>query len=323
MTFIEYLAAVKPMVDLRIDDLLCADLHDSPHLLEQLIRGKRLRAGVLIFTYQAFSDEIEIPEQVLDLAVAIELAHGVSLIIDDMIDEDETRRGVIAHHLSKGHKRAMLDSVGLLSMPYDLAVLSGPEYVHSLAKTQRSMVKGVIREMFKGESLPATALYDAIITKKTGDLFALAAYWGTPKCWNTGHCMSNEQWALSLKTMTEWGLHVGKAMQAADDIADLKAVIEGRKKGQLGTEALLLRCLTTDRLAHELIADVKAGSLHLGKARELWNSAGVQKSLHVKLDEEIDAASITIAHCPDLWDKLKQQFYPIAREIADIMLKEE
>jgi geranylgeranyl pyrophosphate synthase len=320
MTFTEYLTAIKPMVDLRIQEVLTSYKYDEK-TINLLVKGKRLRAALLLFTYQELADSIDIPDKVLDLAVAIEIAHGVSLIIDDMIDDDETRRGVIAHHISKGHKRAMLDSVGLLSLPYDLCAGSGNVYVHSLAKTQRSMVKGVLREMFTVESLPATKLYDAIITKKTGELFSLAAYWGSLTNWQSTYCISNEQWAAFCNQFQIWGLHVGKAMQAADDIADLLAVMEGRKPGS-GTEALLLRCLTTDRLARELLADIKEKRLHPSKARQLWKKWGDRATLFERMRAEIDGANLAIVGCADLPNSVKDNFYPVAGEITEIMLKE-
>lgn len=336
--FMHHLARIKPLVDARISDLVGEAL-DDPNLITILTRGKRLRAGVLTMLYEHLCPFKS--EQVIDLAVAIELAHAASLILDDMLDEDETRRGVPAHHITTGQKRAMLDTVGVLSMPYALASVYGKGYVSSLAKTQQSMVKGVISEMLKEPALPASKLYDAIITQKTGKLFSLAAlwaYWASVidlKYHKETHLMPNDtivRWWVPDKDLTydpvtwenceKWGLHVGKAMQAADDIADLKAVMTGKKKGHLGTEAILLRCLTADQLARDLVSDVKHGKLDISRARELWNSEGVQKALHVKLIQEIDEANVCILKIEELSPLMKQYLYPVARDIACIMLNE-
>lgn len=59
--------------------------------------GKRLRGGVLCWTYEAFSGR-KPGRAVFDAGAALELTHGALLIHDDIMDEDETRRGRPSMH---------------------------------------------------------------------------------------------------------------------------------------------------------------------------------------------------------------------------------
>src|SRR5512137_2665939 len=175
-TFPEYLDQIKPLVDEKICEVARGKLKDE-YLVQMLARGKRLRAGLLSLVFESTCSKKF--TETLDLACAVELAHSASLIIDDMLDEDELRRGMPTVHVTEGQKRAMLDTVGILSLPYDLVVPYGERYVQSLADTQRGMVTGVLKELLQTmPDLPASKLYDTIILQKTGKPFGLAASWG-------------------------------------------------------------------------------------------------------------------------------------------------
>lgn len=311
-----FLSSVKPRVDARIEEIAWRKLKDEK-LVQLLVRGKRLRAGLLMLVNEAVWKGKRNPA--LDLACAIELAHSASLIIDDMLDEDEVRRGLPTMHMTEGHKRAMLDTVGILSLPYDLVVPFGDYYVQSLADTQRGMVTGVLKELLQTRpQLPASKLYDTIIVQKTGKPFGLASTWGYAAGMNGNKEVSHE----ARRQWREYGTHVGKAMQIADDIADLKSVILEEKRSGFGSELLLLRCVTAERLAKELFSDIRKLDLHIEKARELWSSNGAQKSLARKLDGEISAAEhcINRAHIPET--HLRELLLGAPREIAQMMLEE-
>jgi geranylgeranyl diphosphate synthase type II len=281
-----------------------------------LMGGKRLRAGILCLVYEATSGKSI--ERVLDLACAIELAHSASLIIDDMLDEDEERRGAPTIHLTEGHKRAMLDTVGVLSLPYDLAVPFGEDYVQSLAETQRGMVTGVLKELFHRPDLPASMIYDLIIGQKTGRAFGLASSWG----YIAGLNGSRPGGTSALGDWREYGTRVGKAMQIADDIADLRLVMSSNKRSGLGSEILLFRCVTAESLAQELFSDIRKLDLHIEKARDLWSSEGAQRSLRRRLDTEIVTAERLLRELMPASNPLSELLLLAPSEIADIMLGE-
>lgn len=313
--FRDYLSVVKPLIDSRVEAVASGKLKDEK-LVEMLTGGKRLRGGLLALVFEATSGRDV--EEILDLACAVELAHSASLIIDDMLDDDELRRGAPTIHLTEGHKRAMLDTVGVLSLPYDLVVPFGNDYVKSLAETQRGMVTGVLRELFHSPNLPASMIYDLIIGQKTGRAFGLASSWG----YSAGLNGIGSRDPDLLERWHGFGFRVGKAMQIADDVADLRLVMNCKKRTGLGSEMLLFRCVTAERLAQELFSDIKKLDLHIEKARGLWSSDGAQRSLELRLEAELSKAQDAARFLPLPDDSWRHVLISAPREIADIMLSE-
>ncbi len=241
-TFQEYLDKKRQEINSRIKLITQGKISD-PDVIMALLKGKRMRAGLLLLVFDAVPAISKDISGALDLACAIELAHSASLILDDMLDEDKERRGKPAAHLTRGHKRAILDAIDILSLPYDIAAQYGELYVHMLAETQRGMVSGVVKELFHASDLQAAELYDAIITRKTGRLFSLAAMWGYLAARSGGLSpvfSEMRSYRGEMASFAEYGLRCGKAMQIADDIVDMRKIIEGKKAGVPGSELLLL-----------------------------------------------------------------------------------
>ena len=322
-TFQEYLKKIKPQVDERIADITGEKLKD-PDIIPMLLKGKRLRAGLLLLVFDSFAKETN-RDAALDLACAVELAHSASLILDDMLDEDTERRGLQTIHLKRGHKMAMLNTIGVLSLPYDLAAPYGKGFVGSLAQTQRSMVKGVVKELFSNPGLPATRLYDAVISQKTGRLFSLAALWGfmAAKCIDCAGLDPFCAYKNEMIAFANYGIHCGNAMQTADDMWDLQKAIDGKKKIGSGSEIILLRCVNVDRMVKEFFTDVRNMSVDLKKVKELWGQESVQKTLREILDKEILEARVTITCLKIPYLECEELLLSAPGEIGDMMIKEE
>ena len=302
MTFNDYLAKIKPRIDERIEFITAAGLVD-PDVIPVLLKGKRLRGGLLMLVYESMPLKDNY-NNALDLACALELAHSASLILDDMIDEDDVRRGLPTIHLTHGHKKAMLETIGILSLPYDLASHSGTPYVKMLADTQRLMVSGAIKELFRSPDMPASKLYDMIITHKTGRLFSLAAKWG----WLAGGFGDTNNTLATIK-FGEYGMHCGKAMQIADDITDLYEIMDGKRvphtrgdepTSNFGSEMLLLNCVGMDGLVKEFIRDLKNRDLDFSKIKKLKTT--IHDALVCMHDKEIEKSTSCIYEIFQLHD---------------------
>lgn len=294
--FAEFLDEVRPTINTHMEQILNESGLDKD-VIKMLLKGKRLRAGVLCAVFCSSRNmniegvfEGKLSNEVLDLACAIELAHAASLIVDDMIDEDETRRGEKTRHLTKGYKTAMLESIGLLAIPYDLAGNHGKFYVKSLAKTQKNMVIGAIKELFSSPDLPASKLHDMIITQKTGRLFALSAQWGSIAA---GYLPDGD----SVKAFTKFGLHCGKAMQIADDIVDLNEIAAGGKKSGFGSEVLLLNCIGIDGLIKEFVTDFNRCDIDFGKISR--SRTAIRTALHDKSFMAVKTAVKCLGKLPE------------------------
>ena len=75
----------------------------SKHLL--FAGGKRIRPYLTVITYMLKRDNIE---EVLPAAAAVELIHNYTLIHDDIMDNDDERRGKPTVHVVFGEPTAIL-----------------------------------------------------------------------------------------------------------------------------------------------------------------------------------------------------------------------
>ena len=291
--FREFLLRIRPAVNRRIAETTGGKADIDPDVLPLLLKGKRMRAGLLLYIHAGLAPAAAPTRQALDLASAVELAHAASLILDDMLDGDTARRGAPSLHLTRGDGRAVLDAVGILSLPYALAAPYGAGYVTMLASAQRRMARGVAWEMFGGPDLPPAELYDAIVARKTGCLFSLAAAWGA--------MAAGEEDAV-VTAFGEFGLAAGKAMQVADDIADLSAPGTGARDSRPGSEALLLRCVpgnngtrqTLGRILEREVSGAAARIVNAGRCRVppvVWEPFGqaVRDIVGLTMGEEVPA----------------------------------
>ena len=283
MPFREYLEEVRPTINRRIEEVAGGGDAVDPDLLPFLLKGKRMRAALLLHVHAALTRATAPSPRALNLACALEFAHAASLILDDMLDGDAIRRRAPALHLTRGEGQAVLDAVGILALPYALATPYGARYVTMLASAQRRMARGVAWEVLGQPRLPAAELYDAVISRKTGCLFSLAAAWGAMTAGADDGLVA---------AFADFGLSAGKAMQIADDIADLHALAAGIRAGRPGSEALLLQSITA-------------------------GDGGIGPALASMLDAEIAGAAARLRQLPP---EAQESFEQAIRDIVGITI---
>ncbi len=201
-----------------IDDRIRLALHGRamPHEVEgHIMRGKRLRGTLTLLVHDALDGNDR--SAALDLAAAVEVAHAVCLIIDDMLDGDEERRGKAAVHVDLGAMMAVLEAVDLLSLPYALAARHGRNAVESLSRVHHMVVSGAKRELAEAEA--SWDHYHALISQKTGELFALSAAYGA---------MAADAAPDAIEAARTYGMRCGTVLQVIDDILDMDNVNEPR-----------------------------------------------------------------------------------------------
>ena len=257
--FVSYLDIIKPQIDGRIahhlSDLLPLEDLDGD-ISSMLLTGKRLRAGMTMLIFDEFAPEQDRRGMALDLAAAIEMAHSASLIMDDMIDGDKTRRGLPSLHISKGRRRAILETIRLLSLPYELVARYGDIYVQDLSAVHRQVVGGAINELEMEASPCSPDVYYDMITRKTGELFGLAARYGAL----AAGCVPNV-----VDGLCRYGKLVGETMQVADDIADLDILVDDNDI-EFGSEMILIMCTAQKHQLAGLVDDLKARRLQHARA---------------------------------------------------------
>ncbi len=254
--------------------------------------GKMLRGTLVINVFRDLCPKPEKTQEMMayGLACCVEIMHGLTLAADDIIDQDEMRRGKPSLYTLKGFSMAFLEIISGLSVPYSIVSPYGPKYVEAMATTQQELCSGVKREILK--DLPATSLYNIVISRKTGSLFSLAARFGAMAA-----CAPKEK----VEQMAAFGLSLGNTYQVQDDIEDLIAVVTGSKtKDEItGTEFILLKCVQMDDMAKQLVQDITEGNIQSDKALSLLHSTGIVNALVKKRDAE-KAATLELVDSPRL-----------------------
>ncbi len=185
--------------------------------------GGRLRPQLCLLVAMSESDDGAPSRDALHVAAAIELLHCASLVHDDLpcFDDADLRRGLATVHRMFGEPLAVLVGDALIVQAFREAA-HGPR-AEALVKTL-SDAAGSLRGIVAGqawESEPAVAL-DEYHRAKTASLFEAAAVMGAIA---TG---------ADPETWRELGETLGRAYQAADDIADAigNAAVLGKPVGQ-------------------------------------------------------------------------------------------
>ena len=207
----EYLDSRVDMVDDRLDALVAAV--EPPTLAEQLGHvtlsgGKRVRPAVTLLACEAAGGDAV---DAVDFAVGVELVHNASLVIDDIIDRSEVRRGTPSAWAAYGYGPAIVASDGLLGEAF--ALFSADE--HAMQIVAEAMVELGEGEATELVAQPTTeAEYMELARRKTGALFRAAAEVGAVAAGADG---------FTVEAMGEYAERVGIAFQMRDDVLDATA----------------------------------------------------------------------------------------------------
>jgi len=252
MKEIESLISLGRMVDPIMLDYIekGAEPRFIPILKHQILAGgKRVRAALTILSCEVSGGEAS---TALKPAALIELIHNYSLIMDDIIDHGELRRG-------KPTVRAKYsDAMAILAGMFYREALD--EIVEDCPKPfeMRKLMRNAIKETIEGERLDilfeqagreeeyikkhrykniSLNLYFKMISKKTAALIKSACI--------AGGLAANAPNEL-IEALGVFGWNIGLAFQVVDDILDIYGEKTGKERGKdiiehkLGNIAILL-----------------------------------------------------------------------------------
>ena len=218
----EYLERRVSMVEDRLEAVI--EAVDPPELSTEvahvaLAGGKRVRPAVTVLACEACGGD---PEDAVDFAVAIELVHNASLVIDDIIDRSDVRRGTTSAWTEYGYGPAIIASDGLLGEAF--ALLSRDD--HAMQIVAESMA-----ELGEGEATELVARptnereYMLLARRKTGALFRAAAELGA---------VAADADPFTIEAFGDYAERVGVAFQIRDDVLDATADADalGKPTGQ-------------------------------------------------------------------------------------------
>lgn len=258
--FDEYREAVKPHLDnaferaLR-DSLGSITIKQSDSLLSSLLGGKKIRGTLTCLFCEALGGTLE---SAIPRATAVEMIHAATLIHDDFVDQDRSRRNCPAVWTLEGARRAVL--IGDVIFATAIATMSvmGQDDGLSISKAIAEISKGALHEpvdhvllVREIESGAATGdMYEHIIRLKTGVLFGAACCLGAIAARADGRCQ---------EASYEYGVRIGEAYQIADDLQDVKKYLDGEPVRPVHMAMLAPALLHFTRNARQTIASLFAG----------------------------------------------------------------
>jgi geranylgeranyl diphosphate synthase type I len=235
----------------RIDEALLAAVPvETPERLHGAARhllqagGKRLRPALLLLSAESLAalnpeqpvDYHQFPAvgggsvDVLAAATSVELVQTFTLVHDDLIDDDDIRRGVPAVHRQYDDSTAILAGDVLHARTFELLLGTGASPERSmralarLARTCTEICEGQTADIRLEERNQVTVEeYVDMIDRKTAVLFATSA--SLPAIL-LGH-------DDAVDPLAAYGREIGRAFQIYDDLLDLTTPTEtlGKQRG--------------------------------------------------------------------------------------------
>ncbi|MGB2037147.1 MAG: isopentenyl-diphosphate delta-isomerase [Candidatus Poseidoniaceae archaeon] len=214
------LKEVRPFIERRIVESLQASRHDRLaaamlHLIEG--GGKRMRATLPWLVGRAVGDT---HSGLLDIGAAIETIHNFTLVHDDIMDDDDIRRGRNAVHVEYDVPTAINAGDAMLAIAFERLVMSAnielediPSLVNRIAWMVRRVSEGQQLDIeFETRDRVSEEEYLEMIEGKTAVMFQISSELGA-------QVAGSDQDVIDC--MSEWGLSVGLCFQLMDDLIDV------------------------------------------------------------------------------------------------------
>jgi geranylgeranyl diphosphate synthase type I len=230
MNLEEFLEKNAEDIDLELDRLFGAAPGQlskaSAHLL--VAGGKRLRPAVTLLAAEIIKAGCS--RDILPAALALEVTHTFTLVHDDIMDNDSTRRGVPTVHCVWNMPTAILAGDVLYAEAFELITRSIADdtakvlSTEILARTCVEICQGQFEDMtFETRDDVLEYEYIDMVGKKTGKLYAAAAAIGGTLAGGN---------VKQVQALHDWGYYSGIAFQIQDDVIDLITPPEKSGKDQ-------------------------------------------------------------------------------------------
>ena len=201
----------------RINDAVSRELqrYSSTRFYDPLVYalagGKRIRPLIVLLSAESIGNT---DEGVLDAAVAVELLHAESIIHDDIIDQEDSRRGKVPFHIKYGYSASLLTADFVFSMILAIAArYQDRRVLTTLSNAALNMCQGEYAEVTIDPAVYKLGWdeYKEIVVEKTASLFQAAGRLGALVGGG-----ANEQ----VDSLSNFGKYVGMAYQIHDDMLD-------------------------------------------------------------------------------------------------------
>lgn len=220
-------------VDKFIEEVV--DLRSEPQILYRAARhiidagGKRLRPFLVLKSCKLVGGKME---DALATASSLELLHTFTLLHDDIMDQDEKRRGVPSVHTNWGVPIAIIAGDLLFAKVYEVITKFTDskrvkpkqilQVIKEISEATIVLCEGQTRDIiFQTKETVSEAEYFKMIEGKTATLFKSSARCGALLGGGT---------KTQVKRLGEFGFYAGIAFQVIDDVLALTADEKALKK---------------------------------------------------------------------------------------------
>ncbi len=182
-------------------------------------RGKKLRPLLSIYVYRLIKGDDAPLDRLLPILASIEIAHNASLIVDDIFDRDEMRRGDLAFFVKHGTFAALSIAYNLSAFVFDLATRTKhAEVVRTVGKAASQLSSALfLSKDLKSSKVISEEFFMEILRRKTSSLFMSAA-----KC---AVLLATDD-PITIEKMTQFGDDYGTAYQLRDDILAIEGTFD-------------------------------------------------------------------------------------------------
>lgn len=193
-----------------IDDEEPADLIEATRQYPYA-GGKRMRPAMAVACCGAVGGD---RSKAIPLAVAVEYIHNFTLVHDDLMDEDETRRGMTTIHVKYGMPTAVLAGDALFAKAFQIiAELDVPDkamrdVLRYVTKAVWDLARGQQMDINNEGKIVTEEVYIETIRLKTAVLFAAAA---------AGGAIVGGADDETVKAINEYAVDLGLGFQMFDD----------------------------------------------------------------------------------------------------------
>ena len=217
------LAAMKGLVDPALQGYV-DELHPAMREISRFHfgwddgagSGKAVRPALAVLGARAVGATGDEPV-VVDAACAVEFIHNFSLLHDDIMDKDRTRRHRPTAWTVYGVDQALLAGCALHTLAFQLlARRSASAALDALARSVQVLIAGQSDDLYLADRAQVTL--DQCLTMengKTASLISISAALGAIAWY--GDAASEEEKAKTT-LLAEYGYHLGMAFQLVDDM---------------------------------------------------------------------------------------------------------
>ncbi|MCB0283282.1 MAG: polyprenyl synthetase family protein [Calditrichaeota bacterium] len=259
------------------------------------LSGKKIRPLLLMLSCGLCGGDIK---QARFAAAAVELLHNFTLVHDDIMDNDETRRGKPTVHSRWDVNTAILAGDGLLGFAFQKLLQTAGENNARLAErfTEAMIIicegQG-LDKMFEQNLEIDSNQYLDMIERKTAALLRMSCELGAIIAG------SSEE---NIKKMYNFGHNLGMGFQVQDDILDIIAdqQILGKKVGS--DFEMRKQTILTIKL-RQILGDEEFDKLDLAAYREELSSQGILDEVSKLTKDYFDQALANLAAFPSSAEK--------------------